>query len=238
MTKNLVVFTGAGISAESGIPTFRSGGSSALWNNVDVMTVASKEGFENNPDLVNKFYNDRRVNLFEVSPNAAHEALVKLEKNWKDGFMIITSNVDDLHTRAGTDPKKIMHMHGELLKIRCTECEEVEETLRDVAPGQMCKKCGIGIMRPHICFFGEYPFHLDYIEKILDRTDIFISIGSSGSVMPASLFPDAVYLNMRENVKIIEINPEPSGNPRFTEVRKGSATIEVPKLVEELLKNI
>ena len=134
MTKNLVVFTGAGISAESGIPTFRSGGSSALWNNVDVMTVASKEGFENNPDLVNKFYNDRRVNLFEVSPNAAHEALVKLEKNWKDGFMIITSNVDDLHTRAGTDPKKIMHMHGELLKIRCTECEEVEETLRDVAP--------------------------------------------------------------------------------------------------------
>lgn len=237
MVNNLVIFTGAGISAESGIPTFRSG-NTALWANYDVMTVASTKGLEENPNLVNKFYNERRVQLFDVEPNAAHYAIVELEKKWKDGFIVITSNVDDLHIRAGTNPKKIIHIHGELMKIRCTQCEEIEETLRDVSENQSCKKCGAGIMRPHVCFFGEMPFYLDYVEKILDKTDIFVSIGSSGSVMPASLFPNAVAMNVhtRGNPRIIEINPDPSGNEVFTEVRKGNATIEVPKLVEELIK--
>ncbi len=228
---NLVVLTGAGISAESGIQTFRD--SDGMWNEHDVMKVATPEGFEKDPSLVHSFYNARRGDLKTVEPNAGHEALVRLEKAWKDkgGFLLVTQNVDDLHERAGSE--NMAHIHGELCGIRCTKCDHKERTTETTGVDTKCVACGEP-MRPDVVWFGEMPYHLDLIEVALDHTDIFISIGTSGSVMPASLFAAAVRMAKPE-ANIIEVNPNPTGDASFNEVIEGTAAGSLDALVDRLI---
>lgn len=235
---NLTILTGAGISAESGISTFRD--SNGLWENHSVMEVATPKGFEDNPGLVNRFYDDRRAQLAEVEPNAAHYALARLEQAWTaGGFLLITQNVDDLHERAGS--RNMAHIHGELCRARCYDdaCDAAPVVLQ---PGERinnekgcrtCEKCAIPL-RPDVVWFGEMPKWLDQIEKVLDLTDIYVAIGTSGSVMPASLFATAVSMNERPSERI-EVNMKGTGDVAFTHVLQGPATEQVPLLVQELL---
>jgi NAD-dependent deacetylase len=230
---NIVILTGAGISAESGIPTFRD--SMGLWEKHKVEDVATPQGFQRDPALVHRFYNERRAKLITVEPNAAHYALAKLEQAWpsNNGFVIITQNIDDLHERAGS--KSIAHMHGELLKLKCANCKEKLVHHGDASVDMVCPSCRTtGSMRPDVVWFGELPYHLGLIEPALDHTDIFISIGTSGQVMPASLFAQAVSMN-RRNAQIIEVNPIPTENEVFTRVIDATATTGVPALVDELI---
>jgi NAD-dependent deacetylase len=230
---NLVVLTGAGISAESGISTFRD--SNGLWNNHDIMAVASRKGFRENPEVVHGFYNARRAELGTVEPNDAHRALAALEEAWSTigGFLLITQNVDNLHERAGSG--NIAHIHGELESIRCSDsnCDHTERTDEDTTVDSKCPVCR-SPMRPDIVWFGEMPKYLNEIEKVLDHTDVLISIGTSGSVMPASLFPAAVRM-AKPDADIIEVNPVPTGNEAFNEVIEGSAVAALPELVKSLI---
>jgi NAD-dependent deacetylase len=228
---NLIVLTGAGISAESGIQTFRA--ADGLWENYDVRDVASPEGFKRNPALVHKFYNDRRSLLKTVEPNEGHDALAKLEEGWKDGdFVLISQNIDDLHEKSGS--KKLLKIHGDLRISRCVSCSyegEYEET----SPETQCPKCALP-MRPDVVWFGEMPYHLDSIEPLLDRANIFIAVGTSGTVMPASLFAASVRWGSDfEDTEVIEVNPVPTGDTAFTRVIAGTATEALPPLVDELL---
>lgn len=228
---NLIVLTGAGISAESGIATFRSG--NGLWNNHDVMKVASPKGFADEPELVHNFYNERRAELKKVEPNAGHEAIARLEEGWRDigGFILVTQNVDNLHERAGS--KNMAHIHGELAKIRCVACPHTETTEDDIGVEDFCPMCG-DRMRPDVVWFGEMPKYLDELEHALDNTDVLVSIGTSGSVMPASLFPAAVRMAKPE-ADIIEVNPAPTFDQAFNETFQGTAVEMLPDLVDHLL---
>lgn len=232
MTKkipNIVVLTGAGISAESGIATFRD--SNGLWSNYKVEDVATPDGWYKNPELVNEFYNKRRAELQTVQPNDAHRALVKLEEAYNGHFALITQNVDDLHERAGS--KTLFHMHGALLEVRCIECGNVMTYPGDVVDKLFCSRCYEDtVMRPNVVWFGEYPFHMDTIYPLLAVTDIFIAIGTSGNVYPAAQFFTEVMANGR-NAVTIDVNPAPS--PRFSQMIQGVATVAVPTLVEELI---
>ncbi|WP_127715855.1 NAD-dependent deacylase [Halobacteriovorax sp. HLS] len=233
--KNIVVLTGAGISAESGIDTFRD--QNGLWENHDIMDVASPQGFERNAQLVYEFYNQRRKQLLSdtVAPNAAHIALKKLEDNFDGEFSIITQNVDDLHERCGT--KSVIHMHGELLKMRCVKTKEVFTTKSNFDEFTNCPCClESGNLRPHIVWFGEIPFQLGKIEQLLSQCDLFISIGTSGSVYPAAMFVQLAKSN--KNCLTIEQNlSETQVSENFDTLIHGSSSIEIPKLVEEILKN-
>jgi NAD-dependent deacetylase len=234
---NLTILTGAGISAESGIRTFRD--SNGLWENHSVDVVATMSGFQDNPDLVNRFYDERRAQLAEVEPNAAHIALARLEAEWTGGgFLLITQNVDDLHERGGS--KNICHMHGDLRKVMCSnpDCSLPPLSVPYVRGlgsygSPTCPKCSFHI-RPDVVWFGEMPKHLDEIEQVLDLTDIYVAIGTSGSVMPASLFPTVVSMNNR-HAEIIEVNLAPTGESTFTKQFAGPASEQVPLLVEYLL---
>lgn len=229
---NLVVLSGAGLSAESGIETFRD--SNGLWENHRVEDVATPEGWKRDRALVQRFYNARRAQLADVEPNAAHFALAKLEAEWKGGFLHVTQNVDDLAERAGG--KNVAHIHGRLTSARCSQrsCSHVEYvTPGDDLSARKCPHCR-SAMRPDVVWFGEFPHHLDWIEELLDRTDILIVIGTSGTVMPASLFPRAVR-DAQPQADIIEINPKPSDNDNFNRRIEESASIGVPLLVDELL---
>lgn len=178
---SLVILTGAGISAESGIPTFRA--SDGLWEGHDVMAVASPRGFAKNPALVHQFYNERRAKLSAVKPNAGHEALARLEREWPGDFLLITQNVDDLHERAGS--RRLFHMHGELRKARCEGCGWVGDWLRDLGLETECPGCqNPGAMRPHIVWFEEVPFHLEECFEALAKADLFLCVGTSGQVYP------------------------------------------------------
>jgi NAD-dependent deacetylase len=229
--KNIVVLTGAGISAESGIRTFRD--QNGLWENHRVEDVASIEGFHRNPGLVQSFYNQRRLQLKDpkIKPNTAHLSLASLEENWDGSYLLITQNVDNLHERAGS--KKVLHMHGELLKARCTQTEDVFEWEEPILAESTCPCCNRkGTLRPHIVWFGEVPLNMEIIFLALQKCDLFISIGTSGLVYPAAGFVEAV----SPNAKTIEINVEPSATSnRFQEQRIGHATFHVRKLVEEIL---
>jgi NAD-dependent deacetylase len=231
---NIVILTGAGISAESGIQTFRD--SNGLWNNHRVEDVATPEGFKNNPRLVNDFYNVRRAELKTVEPNDGHRALAKLEEAWKDigGFLLITQNVDDLHERAGS--KNIAHMHGELRGIRCTgeDCRNHGYTDDNIGIDTLCEDCG-SPMRPDVVWFGEFPKYLSQIDRVLDNTDILIVIGTSGQVMPASLFPTAVR-HMNPKANIIEVNPDPTRAAAFNYIVEGAAAVVLPVLVDNLIE--
>ena len=226
----IVVLTGAGISAESGIRTFRD--ENGLWEGYSVDQVATKLGFGANPELVNRFYNLRRRQLTEVVPNAAHVALVELEKKAGDGFLLITQNVDDLHERAGS--RRLIHMHGELLRSRCIWCERIFPCDGDLHASDTCGKCGRDMgMRPDVVWFGETPYELERIYQALEAADVFIAIGTSGIVEPASRF------SVKAKVygsKTIEVNlNETTKSSEFDEIIRGPASETVPALVCRLL---
>jgi len=225
----IVILTGAGISAESGLRTFRA--ADGLWENHRVEDVATPEAFRRDPTLVYRFYNERRRGLPAVQPNAAHRALAELEQAWKGDCLLITQNVDDLHDRAGS--RHLLHMHGELLRARCLACHEVSPWAGDLDGESRCPACSHGPLRPHIVWFGEMPLEMDRIYQALERCDLFLSIGTSGHVYPAAGFVEAV----GPGARTLELNLEPSlVTSAFGEHRAGRATELVPAFVQELLK--
>jgi len=227
--KTLVVLTGAGVSAESGVPTFR--GADGLWEGHRFEDVATPEAFARDPALVQRFYNLRRAALPGVQPNAAHRALAELAARWEGEFLLVTQNVDDLHDRAEAENPpapgfELIHMHGELLKARCTASGVVSDWPGDMAPDEISPDHPEGWMRPHIVWFGEMPLHMDRIEAALSRCDLFVSIGTSGTVYPAAGF---VQLARMAGARTVEINLEPShGASAFDERIYGPATERVP----------
>ena len=227
-TSSIVVLTGAGISAESGLSTFRGNG--GLWENHRVEDVASPTGFHKNPKLVHGFYSQRRAQVKTVQPNMAHLALAELEKAWPGDFLLVTQNVDDLHERAGS--QKLIHMHGELGKVRCMLCTKVFSWEGETTPETPCPSCGkTKTLRPHIVWFGERPFELERIGEALDKCGLFVSIGTSGNVDPAAGFVERV----SPFAYTLELNLEPSRVASgFFETRNGKATELVPALLEEL----
>ena len=227
-----MALTGAGISAESGLDTFRDIG--GLWRRHRIEDVASPEGFARDPRLVHDFYNLRRRRLVsgEIHPNAAHTALVRLENEFTGDFLLVTQNVDDLHERAGS--RNLIHMHGELLKARCTACGRIRDAMNDLDVAGVCDDCGeTGAMRPHIVWFGEMPIEMDRIIARLQQCDLFLSIGTSGHVYPAAGFVD---IARQAGARTIEVNLDHSDNAdAFDESIHGRATEAVPVLVDELL---
>ena len=232
---NLVVLTGAGISAESGVPTFRA--SDGLWCGHRVEDVATPEGYAADPALVQDFYNQRRRQLAEVQPNAAHRALAALAARWRGDFLLVTQNVDDLHDRAHeeTTPAagfELIHMHGELLKGRCTRSGMVMDWAGDMAADEASPHHPQGVLRPHIVWFGEMPLQMERIERALEACDLFVSIGTSGAVYPAAGFVQAARY---AGARTVEINLEPTSGARlFDEGVYGSATQAVPAFFSTL----
>ncbi|KZY62250.1 NAD-dependent protein deacylase [Oleiphilus sp. HI0071] len=235
--RSVVVLTGAGISAESGIQTFRA--SDGLWENHRVEDVASPEGFERDPELVLDFYNQRRAGLLspDIQPNPAHKALVHLEREMRlngQSFLLVTQNIDDLHERAGS--VNLRHMHGELLKVRCQVCASLEATEVATTQKSVCSNCGaVGELRPHVVWFGEMPLYMDEIYQALEQCDLFLSIGTSGNVYPAAGF---VEIANRAGAETIEINLEPSAvHTSFDRHVEGKAGEALPSFVEMLLNS-
>ncbi len=232
--QNIVILTGAGISAESGIQTFRS--QDGLWENHCIDDVATPEGYQANPELVQNFYNQRRQSLHDINiqPNLAHLALAQLESELDGKVTVITQNIDNLHEKAGS--QQIIHMHGELFKARCPESNQVIDQIGDLTTNDLCHCCQIpNPLRPHIVWFGEMPLRMAEIYSAVEQADLFISIGTSGVVYPAAGF---VHDAKMHGAYTIELNLEPSAvESEFAEKRYGKASIEVPKLVRELLGN-
>jgi NAD-dependent deacetylase len=228
---SLVILTGAGISAESGLATFRDAG--GIWAKVRLEEVATPEAFARDPARVHAFYNARRAQLADpaIVPNAAHRALAELDARWPGELLLVTQNVDDLHDRAGSG--RLLHMHGELMKARCLRCEEVMPWTGELSTATPCPACGkAGGMRPDIVWFGEMPMHMDAIGRALEGCDLFVAIGTSGQVYPAAGFVAEV----RGRARTVELNLQPSGNATiFDEVIAGPATEVVPRFVEDLL---
>lgn len=231
MTLRVVVLTGAGVSAESGIRTFRA--SDGLWEEHRIEEVATPEGFEKDPDLVHRFYSQRRAQLDQVVPNAAHLALAEAARQPELELYLVTQNVDDLHERAG-QPQTV-HMHGELRKMRCLATGQVEAFAGESTRASKCKCCAKeGRLRPHIVWFGEIPLHMEEIQLALERADVFLSIGTSGNVYPAAGF---VRLAKRAGAHTVELNLEPSEGARvFEEAHYGPATQVVPNYLRSLGK--
>lgn len=229
----IVVLTGAGISAESGIRTFRA--SDGLWEDHRIEDVAPPEGFARNPALVQRFYNERRAQLHSpaLQPNAAHHALARLEREYGGEVLLVTQNVDDLHERAGS--RALLHMHGELKSMFCTRSGERFRIEGDITPDLRCDCCATtGTLRPDIVWFGEMPYHMDEIDEALARCTLFLGIGTSGNVYPAAGFVSAA---REAGAHAIELNLEPSQvRTAFHEHRYGPATRVVPALVDELLR--
>ena len=231
----IVILTGAGISAESGISTFRD--ANGLWEKHRIEDVATPEAFARNPALVHRFYNLRRLALKTVEPNAAHYALARLEQSLiKCGgsLTLVTQNVDNLHERGGS--KSPVHMHGELTSIRCTHCNAREYYEEETSVDSLCSSCGHAALRPDIVWFGEMPFFMNEIETALTACDLFVSIGTSGAVYPAAGF---VHMAGRHGKDTLEINLEPSeGSSAFNESRLGKAGELVPLWVDEIIENL
>lgn len=230
--RNIVVLTGAGISAESGLQTFRA--ADGLWEGHRVEDVATPEAYARNPALVHDFYDARRARLGEVTPNTAHVALARLDAEWPGGLLIVTQNVDDLHERAGA--KRLLHMHGELLRGWCLACGERFGWAGVMGDGAACPSCSLpGLVRPDIVWFGEMPYEMDMIEAALMDADLFVSIGTSGAVYPAAGF---VQTARYRGAETLEINLDPSqGSIFFDQRRYGPAGVEVPKWVAEVLQS-
>ena len=228
----IVVLTGAGISRESGLDTFRDVG--GVWSKVKLEDVATPEGYARDPQQVQDFYNARRAQLTEaaIQPNAAHRALAALEAEWGGPVFLVTQNIDDLHERAGS--RSLLHMHGELRRVRCTSCGDNREEAGAVTIADVCPKCSaIGTRRPDIVWFGEMPYGMDRIYEALVDCELFISIGTSGTVYPAAGF---VTEARAHGAYCLELNLEPShGASMFHRVLNGPATELVPRLVEALL---
>jgi len=233
---SIVILTGAGISKESGLSTFRD--SDGIWATVRIEDVATPEAFHRDPVRVHNFYNARRRRLAagNIAPNAAHLALARLEREWPGDVLVVTQNIDDLHERAGT--RELVHMHGELLKARCQACGDVSRCAGDLDVNRACQACAhVGTLRPHVVWFGEMPFAMDDIQDALARCGLFISIGTSGSVYPAAGFVEMV--RRAGAAHTVELNLEPSeGATRFAETVYGLATAVVPAYVEALLARV
>jgi NAD-dependent deacetylase len=227
---NIVILTGAGVSAESGLATFR--GADGLWEGHRVEDVATPEAFSRDPELVHAFYNARRAKLGTVEPNAAHKALARLDEEWPGDLLLITQNVDDLHERGGS--KRLIHMHGEVRKGWCLACDERFAWDGAMGEGTSCPGCGAtGRMRPDIVWFGEMPYDMGRIDEALQRCDLFVSIGTSGAVYPAAGF---VQTARYRGARTLEINLVPSaGSFLFDESRIGKAGDLVPQWVDEVL---
>ena len=228
--RRIVILTGAGISAESGVPTFR--GPDGLWEGHRVEDVATPQAFRRNPVLVQRFYDLRREALGRVEPNAAHLALAKLDAEWPGELLLVTQNVDDLHERAGS--KRLLHMHGELKSALCPACDRRFRWEGALCGETCCPACRApDSLRPDIVWFGEMPYHMDVIDRALMGADLFISIGTSGNVYPAAGFVD---LARHAGARCLELNLDPSmTSDRFHESRLGKAGSLVPELVESLL---
>ena len=236
MSKHVFVLTGAGVSAESGLGTFRDKRGEGIWARFDPMKLATPEAFARDPETVLAFYDLRRRNLVNAKPNPAHFALARLERALSErggSLTLVTQNIDDLHERAGSE--KVIHMHGELLKARCLHCDSVRLWPDDLAPAHVCPECGRkGGLRPHVVWFGEKPLRLDDIDRALRRADLFVAIGTSGAVYPAAGF---VAEARATGVLTCEINLEAADNADyFDEARYGPASEAVPAWVEEFLR--
>ncbi len=226
---SIVILTGAGISAESGLETFRS--EDGLWAQHRIEDVCTPQALRRDPALVHRFYDLRRAALDGVEPNAAHLALARLEREWPGEFLLITQNVDDLHERAGS--RRVLHMHGALNSALCAACGHRTEWQGSLPPGSACPSCTAPALRPDIVFFGEMPYRMDEIEAAFGRFILFVSIGTSGAVYPAAGF---VRMASAAGARTLELNLEPSaGSGWFDECRHGPATRLVPDWVDELL---
>jgi NAD-dependent deacetylase len=227
---NIVILTGAGISAESGLATFR--GPDGLWEGHRVENVATPEAFLRDPVLVQVFYDARRARLKEVEPNLAHHALARLDADWPGELLIVTQNVDDLHERAGA--RRVLHMHGELKSAWCLACDARQFWSESLGGQPPCPACGVaGQLRPDIVWFGEMPYEMARIDDAIREADLFVSIGTSGAVYPAAGF---VQTARYAGARTLEMNLEPSlGSVYFDETRTGPAGRLVPEWVEELL---
>lgn len=227
--RNIVILTGAGVSAESGIDTFRSEG--GLWEQHRVEDVATPEAFARDPDLVLRFYDMRRAAIQTKQPNEAHAALARLDAQWPGGLTIITQNVDDLHERAGA--KRLIHMHGEHLTAWCVACDARPRWAGPLIHRPPCPVCGQAALRPDVVWFGEMPYRMADIHRALRECDLFVSIGTSGAVYPAAGFVRSAR-DLR--AQTLELNLEASqGSAWFHESRFGAATQVVPEWVEEVL---
>lgn len=229
MADNIVILTGAGISAESGLGTFRDEG--GLWAQHAIEDVATPEGFARNPELVHDFYNARRKQSAQAIPNAAHKALADLEKTHSGNVLIVTQNVDGLHEKAGS--QNVLHMHGALAGALCHSCGHRWRAPEDMHPDDRCPACTAPATRPDVVWFGEIPYHMEKISDALTQADLFVSIGTSGEVYPAANFvAEADY----HGAHTVELNLEPSsGVSRFAEVHLGPATEIVPAWVQQEL---
>lgn len=229
----IVILTGAGVSAESGLGTFRDEG--GLWAKFDPMKLATPEAFAADPETVLGFYNARRANLSDAKANAAHHALAELEQNWmmdgRSDFLLVTQNIDDLHEQAGS--ASLLHMHGELLRTRCSLCDHLFYDSEDMAIDRLCPSCTkAGGLRPHVVWFGEMPLGLDQIYTALSRCDLFVAIGTSGTVYPAAGFVSEA---RRNGAHTVELTLEPGEiSDLFAERHYGPATEIVPEWVQGL----
>ncbi len=230
----IVVLTGAGISRESGLATFRD--ADGIWARVRLEDVATPEAFARDPARVQAFYNARRAQIMDpqVAPNAAHLALADLERRWPGDFLLVTQNIDDLHERAGS--RRLLHMHGELLRARCTICGATQRCIAPLEVTTACADCcRAGGLRPDVVWFGEMPLHMEPIGAALARCDLFVAIGTSGSVYPAAGFVAEV----RGRARTVELNLEPSdGAALFDETHHGPATQIVPAFAARLLAGL
>jgi len=232
----IFVLTGAGISAESGLGTFRDKG--GIWARYDPMKLATPQAFARDPKTVQAFYNARRQNLIAAQPNAAHAALARLERGLEaqgGELVLVTQNIDDLHERAGS--KRVLHMHGELLKARCPSCMQVADWRDELGDQDACPHCQkIGTLRPHVVWFGEMPLLMTEIDSALAVADLFVAIGTSGAVYPAAGFVSDARAN---SIRTYELNLEPSDNASvFDDSKYGMASVIVPAWVDEILSAI
>ncbi|MFM1815035.1 MAG: deacetylase of acetyl-CoA synthetase, NAD-dependent [Pseudomonadota bacterium] len=228
--RNIVVLTGSGVSAESGIATFRDAG--GIWARYNIEDVATPMAFARNPARVHEFYNERRRGHGTVAPNASHLALARLEREFPHHVLLVTQNIDALHEQAGS--KNLIHMHGEILRALCIGCGSRCDWHADLATEVPCPTCRMaGLMRPDVVWFGEMPYQMEAIQRALSEADLFISIGTSGSVYPAAGF---VALARQSGAHTVELNLEPSeGASMFAEAYHGPATEVVPAYVDRLL---
>lgn len=227
--QRIVILSGAGLSAESGLGTFRDKG--GLWSEYDLNEVATPEGFARNPGLVHSFYNARRANLLAANPNEAHRALTRLESSSLHDVQIVTQNIDDLHERGGS--RAVLHMHGELRQALCAACGHRWEAPAEMSVATRCPNCDRAAARPDVVWFGEYPYHLEAIAEAIMGCDLFVAIGTSGQVYPAAAF---VHDAAEAGALTLELNLAASDIAHaFHETRQGPATSLVPAWVDELL---
>lgn len=223
---HIVILTGAGVSAESGLATFRA--DDGLWENHRIEDVATPEAFVRDPLLVHRFYNQRRARLAKVAPNPAHHALVTLAS--QHNLTLITQNVDDLHERAGSPD--VIHMHGQLTRALCATCGQRWDAPAIMQPDDPCPSCAALTVRPDIVWFGEIPYHMDRIQNALEKANLFAAIGTSGNVYPAAGFARHA---ARMGIECVELNLTDSANARdFTRRITGPASQTVPEWVTQL----